>query len=150
MSTTRIAPVGMVFPSSAIAKFPPASRSAMMPEPTTGLGVEVDNEIAGLDNRLRMALGAANDGVDARYQFVLVEGLRHVIVGAEAETFDLVLNSDNAREDQDRCLHFGDAQLAQYLVTRHIGQAQIKQDDVIIVEFAKINAFFAQVRGVHI
>jgi hypothetical protein len=35
MSTTRIAPVGIVFPSSAIAWFPLASRSAMMPEPTT-------------------------------------------------------------------------------------------------------------------
>ncbi len=35
ISTTRIAPVGIVFPSSATATFPPASRSAMMPEPTT-------------------------------------------------------------------------------------------------------------------
>src|SRR3569833_3562270 len=30
-----------------------------------GLGVEVDREIAGLDARLRMALGATRDGVDA-------------------------------------------------------------------------------------
>ena len=35
MITTRIAPVGIVLPSSAIAWFPPARRSAMMPEPTT-------------------------------------------------------------------------------------------------------------------
>jgi hypothetical protein len=35
ISTTRIAPVGMVLPSSAMATFPPASRSAMIPEPTT-------------------------------------------------------------------------------------------------------------------
>ena len=33
--TTRMAPVGMVLPRSAIATFPPASCSAMMPEPTT-------------------------------------------------------------------------------------------------------------------
>ena len=33
--TTRIAPVGMVLPRSAMATFPPASCSAMMPEPTT-------------------------------------------------------------------------------------------------------------------
>ncbi len=33
--TTRIAPVGMVLPRSVMATFPPASRSAMMPEPTT-------------------------------------------------------------------------------------------------------------------
>src|ERR1700734_2535090 len=35
MSTTKIAPVGMVLPRSAMAALPPASRSAMMPEPTT-------------------------------------------------------------------------------------------------------------------
>src|SRR5512134_2734033 len=35
MSATRIAPVASVLPSSAIASFPPARRSAMMPEPTT-------------------------------------------------------------------------------------------------------------------
>jgi hypothetical protein len=35
INTTRIAPVGSVFPKSAIATFPPASLSAMIPEPTT-------------------------------------------------------------------------------------------------------------------
>src|SRR4029077_10270100 len=35
MITMRIAPVGIVLPSSASAWFPPARRSAMMPEPTT-------------------------------------------------------------------------------------------------------------------
>ena len=35
ISTTRIAPVGIVLPSSASATFPPASLSAMIPEPTT-------------------------------------------------------------------------------------------------------------------
>jgi hypothetical protein len=49
-----------------------------------------------------MALGAADDGVDARYQFVFVEWLSHVVVGAEAETLDLVLDAGEAGEDQDR------------------------------------------------
>ena len=35
MITIKIAPVGMVLPRSAMAALPPASRSAMMPEPTT-------------------------------------------------------------------------------------------------------------------
>ena len=35
MSTTRMAPVGSVLPSSASATLPPASRSPMMPEPIT-------------------------------------------------------------------------------------------------------------------
>ena len=50
------------------------------------LGIEIDDEVAGLDDRLGMALGAPHDGVDARHQFVLVERLGHVVVGAEAET----------------------------------------------------------------
>ena len=35
MITTRMAPVVIVLPSKAIAWFPPARRSAMMPEPIT-------------------------------------------------------------------------------------------------------------------
>ena len=72
-----------------------------------GLGVEIDHEVAGIDDRLRVALGAANDGVDAGDQLVLVERLGHVVVGAEAEAFDLVLDAGEAGEDQDRRLNFG-------------------------------------------
>src|SRR5438876_1239447 len=39
------------------------------------LGVEVDDEIAGLDDRLGVPLGTAHDRMDAGNQFVLVEGL---------------------------------------------------------------------------
>ena len=53
------------------------------------LGVEVDRDLAGADDRLRMALRAADDGVDARDQFVAVERLGDIIVGAEAERADL-------------------------------------------------------------
>ena len=49
-----------------------------------GLGVEVDAQIAGLDDGLRVALGAADDRMNAGDQFVLVEGLGHIVVGAEA------------------------------------------------------------------
>jgi len=35
ISTTNIAPVGMVFPNRAMATFPSASRSAMIPDPMT-------------------------------------------------------------------------------------------------------------------
>src|SRR5262245_20449723 len=86
------------------------------------LGVEVDDEIAGVDDGLGMALGAPHDRVDARHQFVLVEWLGHVVVGAEAETAHLVLDAGEAGEDQDRRLHFRDAQAAQNLETRHVGQ----------------------------
>src|SRR3569832_1113261 len=73
------------------------------------LGVEIDDEIAGVDDRLGVALGAADDRVDARDQLVLVERLGHVVVGAEAEALDLVLNAGEAGEDQDRRLDLRDA-----------------------------------------
>src|SRR5215471_19708137 len=67
-----------------------------------GLGIEIDDEIAGLDDRLGMPLGAPHDRVDARHQLVLVEWLGHVVVGAEAEALDLVLDAGEAGEDEDR------------------------------------------------
>ena len=69
------------------------------------LGDEADNKIAGLDDGLGVALGAPHDRVDARDQFVLVEGLGHVVIGAEAEPPDLVLDAGNARQDEDRRPH---------------------------------------------
>jgi hypothetical protein len=47
-----------------------------------------------------MALGAAHDRVDARHQFVLVEGLGHGIVGAEAQALDLVLDAGKPGEPE--------------------------------------------------
>src|SRR3974390_1704611 len=82
------------------------------------LGVEIDDEIAGVDDRLGVAFRAADYRVDARYQLVLVERLGHVVVGAEAETLYLVLDAGEAGKDQDRRLHLGDAQAAPKLETR--------------------------------
>ena len=109
------------------------------------LGVEIDAEVAGLDDRLGVALGAAHDGVDARDQLVLVERLGHVVVGAEAETLDLILNSGEPREDQDRRLHLRYAKAAKHFEARHVRQIQIEQDDVVVVDLAEIDAFFAEI-----
>ena len=49
-----------------------------------GLLIEIDREIAGVDHRLGVALGAAHDGVNARHELVLVERLGQVIVGPVA------------------------------------------------------------------
>jgi hypothetical protein len=59
-----------------------------------GLGVEVDDEIAGLDDRLGVTLGTAHDRMDAGNQFVLVERLGHVVIGADAEALDLILDAE--------------------------------------------------------
>src|SRR5262245_27090267 len=114
------------------------------------LGVEIDYEVAGLDHRLRMALGAAHDGVDARDQLVLVEWLGHVVVGAEAETADLVLDAGQAGEDENGRLDLGDAKRAEHLEARHVRQVQVEQDDVVVVKLAEIDTFFAQIGGVDV
>src|SRR5208282_1249273 len=79
------------------------------------LGVEVDGEIVDLNDGLGVTPGAAHDGVDARHQLVLVEWLGHIVIGAEAETLDLVLDAGKPGKDQGRCLHLRNAQAAQHL-----------------------------------
>ena len=112
--------------------------------------VQVDDQIAGIDDGLGVALGAPHDRVDARYQFVLVEGLGHVVVGAEAETSDLVLDAGQAGENQDRGLHLGDPERAQNLESRHVGQVQVEKDDVVIVKLAEIDALLTEIGGVDV
>src|ERR1700720_441885 len=97
-----------------------------------------------------MSLGSSHDGVDARYQLVLVERLGHVVVGAEAGTFDFVLDTGEAGEDQDRRPHLRDAQLAQHVEARHIRKVQIEEDDVVVVDLAEIDAFLAEIGRINI
>src|SRR6185437_6210084 len=53
--------------------------------------VEVDEQLAGADDRFRMPLGAPHDRLDAGDQLAPVEGLGEEVVGAEAEPLDLVV-----------------------------------------------------------
>ena len=115
-----------------------------------GLLVEIDDEIAGDDDRLGVALGAADDRVDAGDQFVLVERLGQIVVGAVAEALHLVLDAGHAGEDQDRRLDLGHAQRPQHLVAGHVGQIEVEQDDVVVVELAEVDAFLAEVRHVDV
>src|SRR3546814_6255332 len=75
------------------------------------LGIEIDRELAGLDDRLAVPLRTADDGVDARHQFVAMERLGDVIVGAEAEAAHLRIHLADARQDQHRRLPARDAEL---------------------------------------
>jgi hypothetical protein len=72
--------------------------------------------------------------VNARHQFVLVERLGYVVVGAEAEPPDFVLNAGEAREDQDRRLYLRDAQLTQHVEARHIRKVQIEEDGLRLIK----------------
>ena len=114
------------------------------------LGVEVDDEVVDLNDGLGVTPGAAHDGVDARHQFVLVERLGHIVVGAEAETLDLVLDTRESGEDQGRRLHSGGTQAAQYLEARHVRQIEVEQNDVVVVHLAEIDPFFTEIGGVDV
>ncbi len=115
-----------------------------------GLGVEVDRELAGGDHRLGVALGAAHDRVDARDQLLAVERLGHVVVGAEAEALQLVLGVVGAGENQDRRLDLGEPELAQHVVAVHVRKVEVEQDQVVVVELGEIDAFFAEIRRIHV
>ncbi|MNT14080.1 hypothetical protein D3C72_1490720 [compost metagenome] len=79
-----------------------------------------------------------------------MERLRHVVVCAEAETTNLVLDTGHAGEDEDGCLDLGKAQGSQDLVTRHIRQVEIEKNNVVIVEFTEVHAFLAEVGRVDV
>jgi hypothetical protein len=57
----------------------------------------------------------------------LWKGLVNVVVGAEAETPDLVLDAAEAGEDQYGRLHLGDAQRVENLEARHVRQIQVEE-----------------------
>ena len=88
--------------------------------------------------------------MDAGDQLVLMEGLGHIIVGAEAEAAHLVLDAGQARQDQDRGLHLAHPQGLQHLVAAHIGQVQIEEDYVVIVKLTEVDALFAKVGRVDV
>ena len=44
----------------------------------------------------------------------------------------------------------GHAERLQHLIARHVGQVEIEKDDVVVVELAEIDAFFAQIGRVDI
>ena len=61
------------------------------------------------------------------------------------ERAHLGVHLGNAREDQHRRLHLGDAELLEHVIAVHVRQVQVEQDDVVIIQFAQIEAFLAQV-----
>jgi len=99
---------------------------------------------------LRVTFRAAHYRVYARHQFILVERLGHVIVGAEAKPPDLVLDTGEAGEDQNGRFHFRHAQAAEHLKTGHVRQIEVEKNDVVVVDFSKVDAFFSEIRRVNV
>lgn len=114
------------------------------------LGIEVDDQLAGHDDRLGVALGAADDSVDAGDELVLVERLGHVVVSAETEAANLVFDAGHPRQNKDGRLDLGQPESAKHFISGHVGQVQIEKDDIIIIQLAQIDAFFTEIGGINI
>src|SRR5262245_36460631 len=88
--------------------------------------------------------------MDTGDQFVLVEGFGHVVVGANAQTLDLVLDAGEAGEDQNGCFDLRDTKLLENVISGHIRQVQIEQNDIVIIKLTEIDAFFSEVRRIDV
>jgi len=88
--------------------------------------------------------------VDAGDHLVLVERLGHVVVGAAAQGFHLGVDLRRAGQDHDRGVDLAVPQRAQNVHAAHVGQVQVQQDQVVVVDLAQIHALFAQVRRVDV
>ena len=95
-----------------------------------------------------MALGAADDRLDAGDQLAPVEGLGQEVVGAEAQALDLVVELGEAGEDQDRRVDARGAQPAQHLIAVDVRQHQVEDDDVVVVELADLQPVLAEIGGI--
>ena len=115
-----------------------------------GLLIEVDRQVARDDDRLRMSLRTAHDGVNAGDEFVLVERLRQIVVRAVTKPFDLVLDPRHPGQNEDRRLDLGDPERAQHLIAGHVGQIQVEQDDVVIIKLAEVDALLAKVGDIDV
>ncbi len=100
-----------------------------------GTTVEINQQLAGADCRVGMALRAADDRLNARYQFAMIERLGQEVVGAEAQALNLVIERIEPRQDEDRGTDPGRPQLPQHLIsgrcavyTRKSSEEGLEQD----------------------
>src|ERR1700676_3578678 len=79
-----------------------------------------------LDRRL-----TAQQGAQARQQFLQAERLRKIVIRPQIEPFDAVLNRIACTQDQDRLVETRFAPLAQQVDSVAIGQAEVENDRVM-------------------
>ena len=98
-----------------------------------------------MNNGLGVALGTADNRVNVGDQLILVERLGQVVVRAEAQAANLLIDAAHAGKNEDRCLDLVYAERAQNLVSADIGQAKIQQNNIVIVDLAEAHAFLSKV-----
>ena len=111
-------------------------------------GIQVDRQTAGPDHAVGMAFAAADDGLDARDQLALVEGLGQIIVGADAQSLDLVVQLRQAGQDQDRRGDAGGTETAQNLIAVDVRQHQVQNDYVVVIQLSDLQPILTEIGGI--
>jgi len=92
--------------------------------------VEVDGEIAHLDERCRCLAAAATHCPDAGEQLVEAEGLREVVIRAGIEPGDLVAGLAQRREHDDREVAAAAPQGAADLLSVELGEHEVEDGEI--------------------
>ena len=91
-------------------------------------------------------LDRADDRLDTGLQFLAIKGLGHVIIGAEAKAAQLAFSVVRSGQDQDRRIDARQPQVTQNLHPVHVGQIEIQQDQIVVIELGQVDPLLAHVR----
>ena len=97
--------------------------------------------------RSRSSLIAAQHGLDPGYQLLGVEGLDHVVIGAQLQSQDLIKNFALGGKHDDRHLG-GGPQLTAHLVAVDARKHQIQQDQVRLKFREDLQGFLAVIDNI--
>ena len=109
----------------------------------------IEHDRSAFEHGFRPSAGAAHQRVDARQQFLDVEGFDQVVVRALLQARHLVLPARARGEDQDRTTLPRGAQVVDQLHAGFLRQAEVDDGDVERHLAAEVKAFVAVGRHVH-
>ena len=95
--------------------------------------IHIESQIGDLQHRRRRLLGAprpAQQPLHAGRHFVQVEGLRHVVIRARAQSLHAIRDRIAGGEEKDRQLRVASAQALQRLQTIHARHLHVEDHDV--------------------
>src|SRR5215813_7095358 len=95
-------------------------------------GRPVEYDAAGLHRRVMHHLGTSQKGTDAGQQFLMAEGLDHVVVGPAVEAGNTVVDSRARRDHEDRRVAAGRSQVPNQRNAVTVGKAEIDDGQVIV------------------
>src|ERR1041384_4623423 len=97
-----------------------------------------------------MRTGPAHDSANTSQEFLAMEWLCQILVGARLQRQSFHFGVRIAGKDQYRRVYVFAAKRAQNIDSGHVGQLQIKHYDVVFVLPAQIQAHFAEIGRCHL